>query len=215
MSSNTSKIRGKKGSKFWMQTIINSDMKLKLESQIGIGKIKWISPLSKDEYAEYKLNQNDIVELIGISKASYSFWPTNQPQWDAIGMTEDTIVLVEAKAHLKELNSYLSATSEKSKILICETMRSVFDKYYSGGNFEKWTKKHYQLGNRLTFLKMINKLASNSGKQVKLVLLNIVNDPTHIPTTEDEWKDSYNNILTEMTGLTLPLKDVIMVNFHV
>lgn len=215
MGSNTSKGRGKKGSKFWVQTIINSDMKIELERQIGIGKINWISPLAKDNYAEYKLNQDYIVELIGIPKSSYKFWPTNQPQWDAIGMTENTIVLVEAKAHTRELNSSLSATKEESKMLICETMKKVFDEYYIKGDFGKWEKNYYQLGNRLTFLNIMNELVKTEGRQVKLVLLNIVNDPTHIPTSEGEWENSYSDIFIDMTGLSSVPKNVIMVNFDV
>ena len=215
MGSNTSNSRGKKGSKFWIQTIINSDMKIELERQIGIGKIDWISPLAKDGYAEYKLNQENIIDIIGIPKTFYSFWPSNQPQWDAIGMTEDTIVLVEAKAHLKELKSSLSATSEESIRLICETMGKVFDESYANGDFIKWKKDYYQLGNRLTFLKIMNDSVSKNGKQVKLVLLNMVNDPTYIPTSEEEWDNSYNNIFMDMTGSSKVPKDVVMVNFSV
>lgn len=215
MSSNTSKGRGKKGSKFWVQTIINSDMKIKLERQIGIGKINWVSPLAKDNYTEYKLNQDYITELIGIPKSSYDFWPSNQPQWDAIGITEDTIVLVEAKAHLQELNSNLLAKSEKSKILINESMRRIFDKYYNNGNFDKWIKGYYQLGNRLTFLRIMNNLVEVDGRKVKLIFLNIVNDPTHIPTSEGEWEKIYKDVFIDMTGLTSLPKDVIMINYSV
>lgn len=215
MGSNTSKGRGKKGSKFWVQTIINSDMKIELERQIGIGKINWVSPLAKDNYVEYKLNQDYIVELIGIPKSSYNFWPANQPQWDAIGMTENTIVLAEGKAHIGELKSSLSARKEESKMLICETMKKVFNECYIRGDFEKWKRNYYQLGNRLTFLNIMNELVKIDGRQVKLVLLNIVNDPTHIPTSEVEWENSYSDIFIDMTGSAAPPKDVIMVNFHV
>lgn len=215
MSSNTSKGSGKKGSKFWVQTIINSDMKTELDRQIGIGEIDWISPLAEDNYVEYKLNQNRIAELIGIPKSSYDFWPSNQPQWDAIGMTKDTIILVEAKANLKELNSNLSAKSKKGKILITETMRKIFDKYYSNGNFDKWIRGYYQLGNRLTFLRIMNDLVEADGRKIKLIFLNIVNDPTHIPTSETEWVRRYSDIFIDMTGLSSLPKGVIMVNYNV
>lgn len=215
MSSNTSKGRGIKGSKYWMQTIINSEMKSELEKQIGIGKINWLSPLAEDDYAEYKLNQNYIVNLIGIPKTFYDFWPSNQPQWDAIGMTKDEIVLVEAKAHLQELNSNLSAKSEESKILINESMRKVFDKYFSNGNFDKWTRGYYQLGNRLTFLKTMNDLLETDGRKIKLVLLNIVGDYTYRPTSETEWKKSYRDIFKEMTGTAIIPEDVNIIYYSV
>lgn len=215
MSNNTSKGRRNKGSKFWVQTIINSCMRTELERQIGLGKIKWISPLTEDDCAGYKLNQSKIAELIGIPKESYDFWPSNQPQWDAIGITENTIVLVEAKAHLKELNSRESAKDRESKMLIKETMKDVFDEYYSGGNFRKWRRRHYELGNRLTFLKKLRELEGEDGREVKLVLLNIVNDPTHIATTEEQWEKAYADILMKMTNEKPPLEDVIIVNYHV
>ena len=215
MSSNTSKGRGKKGSKYWMQTIINSEMKIELEKQIGIGNINWFSPLGEDDYVEYKLNQNYIVNLIGIPKSFYDFWPSNQPQWDAIGMTKDEIVLVEAKAHLQELNSNLSAKSEESKMLINESMKKVFNKYFSNGNFDKWTRGYYQLGNRLTFLKMMNDLLEADGRKVKLVLLNVVGDHTYRPTSETEWKKSYRDIFKEVTGTATIPEDVNIIYYSV
>lgn len=57
ISSNTLKIRGKKGSKFWMQTIINSDMKLKLENQIAFVKSATVNDTSISFY-HYLYNHN-------------------------------------------------------------------------------------------------------------------------------------------------------------
>jgi len=213
MSSNTSKGIGVKGSKYWMQTIVNSELKTKLDKQMGLDPIKWLSPLAEDNYAEYKLNQAVIANEIGIPKDIYTFWPKNQPQWDAIGLSGDTIILVEAKAHTKELYSSMSASSDASRELICESMEKVLNECYPKGEIEKWKHGYYQLGNRLTFLKMLSDIAAPYGKNVKLVLLNIVNDITHKPTSEAEWIADYETVFTSMTGSTIPPKDVIVINF--
>jgi len=44
------------GSQYWIQKTINSEMKISLESLIGEGNIKWLSPLEDEEYKEYQLN---------------------------------------------------------------------------------------------------------------------------------------------------------------
>ena len=49
-------------------------------------------------------------------KKNFSFWATNQPHWDAIATSADgkILYLFEAKAHLKELQSKIRASSAKS-----------------------------------------------------------------------------------------------------
>lgn len=220
MMSNTSKGRAIKGSKFWIQTVVNSKLQRELNSAIG-HDLTWLSPL-KDEYLEYKLNQENICkEVIGVEgeqkKKIFSFWPGNQPQWDGIALSKDkkTLYLVEAKAHLSELNSKLSASSDTSVKLIKDSMKEVFQNYYPNGNFKMWTDKYYQLGNRLTFLHKLNDVSDITGIKVKLVLLNFVEDYTYKPTTEDEWKEHYKRVFCDMTGNEDPPEDVIVINFLV
>jgi hypothetical protein len=56
--SNTSKGLAEKGSKFWMQAIVNSKMIDQLNAEIGV-PLDWLSPLKgeKEEYLEYELKQ--------------------------------------------------------------------------------------------------------------------------------------------------------------
>lgn len=213
---NTSKGRGTKGSKYWMQTVVNSELNTQLNNFLGT-KVKWLSPLKSEDYVEYKLNQDSICKKIGIKKDEYSFWPTNQPQWDGIAISEDdkTLFLIEAKGHLDEMDSHLSANSQKSINLITKSMKEVFDKKYSGGDFEKWINGYYQLGNRLTFLEKLNEISTKTGKQVKLVLLNFVDDYTHKKTTEKQWISYDKKVFKEMTGKETTPKDVIVINFSV
>lgn len=77
MPSNTSKGRGSKGSKFWMQTLVNLENGNALSKAIqtednSIGDIKWLSPLKNDNYGELKTKQ-----IPGLGKADFSFWPDN------------------------------------------------------------------------------------------------------------------------------------------
>ncbi|EHO77249.1 hypothetical protein [Fusobacterium ulcerans] len=215
--SNTSKGLAEKGSKYWMQMIINSELKLRLNDFLK-DDINWLCPLKdKDNYSEYELRQEKIVKETKITKDKYKeFWPPRQPQWDAIGISDNrkTLYLVEAKAHLKELKSNISA-GEESKCLITKTMKEIFDKKYSKGNFNKWLNGYYQLGNRITFLEELNKISHKTGLKVRLVLLNFVDDYTYIPTSEEEWKEHYESVFMEMLGKKDVPDDTLIIYFDV
>lgn len=214
MSSNTSKGRGSKGSKFWMQTLLNLDNGAALSKAIQvtdpkIGAIEWLSPLYKDNYQEFRTQQ-----IIGINPSDIDFWPKNGPWWDGVGIDEHgCILLVEAKAHPKETLTKCSADSVKSKQKIKQTMNSAHDSMVPTHPYNKdvWFKKYYQLGNRLAFLVKLRE----KGYNVKLVLLNIVEDPTHIMTTEKQWQDHYKDVFSKMLGNSTTPNDVVMVNFRV
>lgn len=192
--SNTSKGRASKGSKFWVQTIVNSEMKQKLDKELGCGAIDWISPLKDREYEEYSLNQPQVRERLGLQSADFSFWTHRQPQWDAIGKAGDTLILVEAKAHASETASQLSASSEGSVDLIKRSLREAFDAYSAGGNFESWVESYYQFANRLTFLYFLKK----QDIPVVLVFLNLVDDPTYLATDRKTWEAENEKILREL-----------------
>ncbi len=213
--SNTSIGQSVKGSKHCVQKIINTQsLKERLDQQLGLGSIKWLSPLKSEDYREYKLNRSPISELLDFN--DYSFWPDNQPQWDAIGLSGTTLVLVEAKAHPKELISKIAANSPESISLIKKSMQETFNAEYPNASFEKWINRYYQFGNRLTFLyNLILLLPKSKFDRVILVLLNIVEDKTHISTTLSEWKSHYNKVITELTGRsTLNNENIKLVFFN-
>lgn len=211
--SNTALGRGEKGSKFWVQKVIN-DKKLReqFNSLIGLENIDWISPLEDDDYREYSLNQNNLIECLSndykfpIIKDDYKFWPPNQPQWDAIGVNlaengeNNELILVEAKAHVKEMRSKISASNPDSVKMITELLTEVQKKYYPNGTIESWTNKYYQLANRLTFFKKLNELLDNTNWKVRLVFLNFANDHNYGKTSLSEWKDGEEAIFNEVVG---------------
>jgi hypothetical protein len=156
MSSNTSIGRGEKGSKFWMQTLVNLDEGTALTKAIQnqdneIGDIKWKSPLSKD-YKELKTEEIEV-----ITKEDLDFWPSNGPYWDGVGIDGDTIILVEAKAHVNETLTKCRATSKESISKIKTSMEEVYNelsKNLDSSVYDEniWFEKYYRIANRLTFL---------------------------------------------------------------
>ena len=176
--SNTSKGRGIKGSKYWIQTVIEDEcLRNKLDSMIG-EPLVWISPLagSKNTYDEYELKDSYVCDQMGVStddaQSLFSFWPKRQPQWDGLAFdsTGHTLYLIEAKAHLAELDSKCSASNPESKALILKSMQTIHDRYFPKGNFDSWVNNYYQLGNRLTFLRILNEKSFGHINAVKLVL---------------------------------------------
>lgn len=97
--------------------------------------------------------------------------------------------------------------------MIKQSMQEAHDSLTNSHNYdeEAWLNKYYQLGNRLTFLVKLREQRYN----VKLVLLNIVDDPTHIATSLDAWKKHYGEVFQIMIGRADYADNVIMVNFDV
>ena len=220
--SNTSKGRGVKGSKFWMQMIPNTGLKEEFDKIIG-EELVWLSPLEGEEklYEEYELGSKKMVTQLGITDVSiFDFWPKRQPQWDGIALSKDkkTLYIVEAKAHISEIDSKCSA-SEESKQIIEKAMQEVHDDKYPAEKFFPWMNDYYQLGNRLTFLqKMKEKLpeANSIGiKDVKLVLINFTDDFTFKSEPVEVWKDHYREVFEKMTGSAETPEDVINIFYCV
>ena len=105
---------GTRGSQRWLQHFVNHDP-LVLDAAIGVGPIKWLSPLSSDDFAEYR--DKAFLDRLGITlhrRPLDSFWPSRGPQWDALGRADSgECVLVEAKAHVAEVFSPKTRASEE------------------------------------------------------------------------------------------------------
>lgn len=215
--SNTSLGKAEKGSKFWMQLVPGTELKEEFDKAIK-DEVTWLCPLEHEDYREYELREAPICKALGIAdpKAAFSFWPHRQPQWDGIAVSEQTgtLYLVEAKAHLKEMESICRA-GEVSRQLIESTMQYVHAAYYSKANYILWTEGFYQLGNRLTFLKKMQEMKLDKYPTVKLVLLNFVNDYTHRSTYPEAWEAHYKAVMPDMTGLDAVPDDIEIVYIDV
>jgi len=145
-------------------------------------------------------------ELKGISflkkEPNYSTvlskWGTEWPQrgnpmnWDLVGYTiQDDIktwILIEAKAHVGELESKSAATT-KSLIKIKKTLNKAAEN--SGIKVSEknpWTKKHYQLANRIYILDLLKRC----GIKAKLISIYFIGDLSSksrkSPQSQGEWE---------------------------
>jgi hypothetical protein len=88
-------------------------------------KLDWRSPLSEDNYKEYRDTEFlRKLSLLHLAQSLRNFWPKGGPVWDGLaiahGADGDFCVLFEAKSHIPELNSVCTATSATST----ETIRT-------------------------------------------------------------------------------------------
>ncbi|HWT75977.1 MAG TPA: hypothetical protein VN258_14840 [Mobilitalea sp.] len=96
----TMKRRDTKDNSQWIQLLINEDEGKALTDAIHskaseIEDIVWLSPLKETQYEHYRLYQGPICEKLKIKKEDLDYLPMNQPLWDAIGTSNETIILVE------------------------------------------------------------------------------------------------------------------------
>ncbi|MBA7542243.1 hypothetical protein ES705_34563 [subsurface metagenome] len=173
--------------------------------------IDWRSPLKSDDYAEYR--DEDFLEKLGIlRKIKYplsDFWPDNGPQWDALGVDGDEIILVEAKANIPEMVS--SGTGAKNPQSI-KKIRNAFDevkKYLSVSDSIDWTGTFYQYVNRIAHLYY---LREKNQIKAHLLFIYFINDVSvHGPKTKDEWLGA---IQTMECYLGLPKKHKLREYIH-
>lgn len=217
---NATKGKAKKGSRYWIQEIINNEAtRSKLDNMIAKEELQWLSPLKSADYEEFQLKHDYIISSLGVSKkdavALFSFWPSSQPWWDALAISKDksTLYLVEAKAHVSEMISKCQA-GEKSFKKIEKALKYVMEKYYNSNNFDAWINIYYQLANRLAYLRILNEKPLGTISKVKLVLLNFANDYTYIETTMDQWEEHNQAVFEAMIGSKSAPEDVIIINYN-
>ena len=149
--------------------------------------IDWKSPLKADDYAEYR--DEDFLEKLGIlNKIKFSlsdFWPDNGPQWDALGVSEDEIILVEAKANIPEIVSPGTGAKNPKSISKIRNSLDEVKKYLNISNDINWTGTFYQYVNRIAHLYY---LREKNQIKAHLLFIYFINDITvHGPKTKDEW----------------------------
>jgi hypothetical protein len=149
-------------------------------------KIEWKSPLKADGYTEYR-DEDFLIELGILDKMKYplsDFWPDNGPQWDALGVSGDEIMLVEAKANIPEMVSPGTKAEPDSRRGIEGTLDEV-KKYLSVNDTIDWTGTFYQYVNRIAhlyYLREKNKIKAH------LLFIYFINDlSVNGPKTKDEW----------------------------
>ena len=201
-----------KGSQYWLQQFVNNRQEelnnLILMSSPSLltflGKersIQWKSPLRETGYQEYR---NEFLELENVRKGRRieleKYWPRMGPQWDGYATVagkdgQKGFVLVEAKAHVNEMKSSIRAKDLDSRFLIGSTMKETMEAMGSRAPIEIWQNRYYQLANRLAYLYILNE---KMGIPTWLVLVNFLDDRTHIPTDSLKWVEHYQEVFSEM-----------------
>ncbi|MGK0465970.1 hypothetical protein [Clostridium sp.] len=171
-------------------------------------KIEWKSPLDKPakpgkgKFYEYR---DDFLEVLGLDAVTYNnsvkkrkeFWPKNGPQWDGLAVVNGNdgqkgLLLVEAKAHLNEINADLKADSQISIDMIKNSI-AIAQKHY-GIDATDWTKHYYQLGNRIAFLYFMNEVLHIP---TWLVLINFT-EGDYKTTGVEKWLEHYHKVYVQM-----------------
>jgi len=196
-----------KGSQKWLQKIINTCPEIlnahiveKLPS-LSDRKICWLSPLEKDEFAEYRdaafLQR---LGLPGLGEELKHFWPKRGPQWDALGKTSDgqIYILIEAKANVPELVSFCGAKEKDSLKTISESLNETQQWLNCREPCIDWKYGFYQYANRLAHLYF---LIDKAHLETYLIFIYIVQDSSHIPTSQEAWGSALK-IQKKLMGLS-------------
>ena len=199
-----------RGSRKWLQMLVNCCPEL-LEEQIlcklnsFASEIHWRSPLRSDDYAEYY--DQDFVDKLGVClnrRPLGSFWPKSGPRWDGLGVTDgDQYLMVEAKAHVGELCSTMSAKRDSSISRILYSF-SETKEYLRVDARADWTRPFYQYANRLAHLYLLHVLNKVDAYLVNVYLLkddDMRESGTIVPQTIEEWESV---ILAEEIALGIP-----------
>lgn len=185
---------GRRGSKRWIQAAVNGrapSLNDPIVATIrGAEEIEWLSPLAADELAEYRdVGFLHRLELDHLAPALAAFWPTGGPQWDALGRVVGSgdMLLVEAKAHIRELRSG-TAAGEKSLRKIATRLEEAANALHASDDRAPWTHFFYQLANRLAHLRFLR----GQGVPAWLVLVNFLGDEEMGgPATQEAWEAAY------------------------
>ena len=193
---------GTRGSLKWIQCAVNRSYAvidaLLLPSIPEASEIEWRSPLSSDDFAEYR--DRAFLERIGhveLADALAAYWPARGPQWDALGRTDTgEVILVEAKAHIDEIFSSGSQASRESLKRIADAFEETM-LVFGAKPVIDWVGPLYQMANRLAHLHFLTKHCVPA----RLVCMCFVGDAEmEGPESADEWRGALR-VVRRMLGL--------------
>jgi hypothetical protein len=173
-------------------------------SRESVANLRWVSPLAKDDYAEYR--DADFLNVVGLDDSVAElarFWPSRGPSWDALATIRDPdsggragVILVEAKSHISEIYGNGCQAGPRSRGLIEKALAAA--KQWCGANSDAdWTGPLYQSANRIAHLYFIRELVKYPAW---LVNLYFINDPID-RTDHDTWRAELRKVKASL-GLT-------------
>ena len=178
-----------RGSQRWLQIAVNRcpsiiDSAIRSAGVCLDDPIVWASPLESDDFAEYM--DAAFLNRLGVrldQRRLADFWPRSGPRWDALARSGDSVLLIEAKANIRELNSSPCGAQPDSLVKIRNALEEV--KVFLDVNSETdWTRCFYQYANRLAHLYLLREL---NGWDAFLVFVYFVDDQTTVPATQSAW----------------------------
>ncbi|KYC50426.1 MAG: hypothetical protein AMQ74_01255 [Candidatus Methanofastidiosum methylothiophilum] len=140
-----------------------------IQKELGVqGEIKWLDfgynkqKISLD--AEIKgiefLSDHPKYEVMKKSWSDY--WTGNTQNWDAVFILNGKYYIVEAKAHIGELESQFGGQENKNKEKIEKAFNETAEEL-GASTTKDWFGNYYQLANRLAFTHYLNKEGINAG----------------------------------------------------
>lgn len=182
-------------SEHWLREMVNvhtSTLDTAIAQAFGWSittKIKWVSPIAKDGYAEYY--DDSFLQQLGLSNLTVplsQFWPRSGPRWDGLAKAdENKVILVEAKAYVEEGVDYRSRASALASNQLIEKSLDASKVAFGAHKDANWHMPFYQHANRLAHLYFLHQL---NGVDAYLVFLYFANAPDvdGYVTSADEWK---------------------------
>ena len=180
-----------RGSRRWLQVAVNRcpaviDAAIRETGIDPTGGIDWRSPVESDGFAEYW--DSVFLDRLGIRlehRPLKEFWPRGGPHWDALARCDDSVFLVEAKAHIAELDSTPCGAQPKSRRTIEDAMSRTRAFLWVKSETD-WTRCFYQYANRLAHLYLLREL---NGIDAYLLNVYFVGDRTlQKPVSRDGWE---------------------------
>lgn len=162
---------GGKGSQKWLQIAVEQAPAALQPARLPA--LDWLSPRAADAHAEYM--DGDFLRRLGLPglvPSLAAFWPVGGPRWDGLARAGKAVVLVEAKAHLREaLSTPCAATAPASRARIAAALAAA--KAGLGADERSdWMRCFYQYANRLAHLWWLHR----QGVAAHLLLVGFVGD---------------------------------------
>ncbi len=206
------------GSQYWLRLAVNNArFVIDREIALAVGgtdcdPIEWISPLEPDfiEYQDEKFLDKLRVKLPRIPLQD--FWPKKGPVWDGLARTPvGQVFLIEAKAHIPEINSPESGASYQSLKKIAISLNET-RAFLNADPIVDWTRTFFQYTNRIAHLYLLREL---NGVEAYLLNIYFLNDTKMKgPSSIEEWKGALTLLKTHLgvtrTKLTPFMKDLFI-----
>lgn len=209
---NNPSMKPKKGSAKHIARLLSWDANLKrfaAECNIDFGTMKVIAPIKDDGYRER--GNTTVLERLGLSKYTADlkgFWPARGHHWDGVISVKDgdkdVVLLIEAKAHIGEMNS--SRMNRKTPATVVTRERALCDTahYFGIEPNVNWTGAKYQTANRLAFAYFLSKFANKPACVVYVLFTGDKEMSRGKVATKEMWEKKFNAAIED---LGLPTDD--------